>query len=54
MSSHFIKAGALALACASVASATQSYTIDDTYQGSNFFNQFDFFTVRCVRSSKIV
>ena len=46
MSFQLMKAGALALAYASVAAAAKSYTIEDTYEGRNFFNNFDFFTVR--------
>ncbi|RDW92231.1 hypothetical protein BP5796_01625 [Coleophoma crateriformis] len=42
--SLLLKAGALALACAGTASATQQYTIQDTYSGSNFFDMFSFFT----------
>jgi hypothetical protein len=40
-----MKVGAFALACASAASAAKIYTIDETYEGQNFFNKFDFFTV---------
>jgi hypothetical protein len=46
MSSHFMKASVLTLACASVASAVKSYTIDENYEGSSFFDKFDFFSVR--------
>ncbi|RDW79847.1 hypothetical protein BP6252_04485 [Coleophoma cylindrospora] len=42
--SLLLKASALALACAGTASATQQYTIQDTYTGSNFFDMFSFFT----------
>ncbi|KAH8676897.1 concanavalin A-like lectin/glucanase domain-containing protein [Tricladium varicosporioides] len=44
MSSSLIKAGALALACASTVSATLKYTLapEDTYEGGDFFEKFDF------------
>lgn len=45
MSLQFMKVGAIALACASVASAAKSYTIDEKYEGETFFDKFDFFTV---------
>jgi hypothetical protein len=41
--SIILKAGALALACASTALAT--YTLDDDYSGAGFFDKFDFITV---------
>lgn len=46
--SRIIKAGAFALACASTVSATLQYTLEttDDYSGTNFFDMFDFFTVR--------
>lgn len=45
--SLILKAGALALACASTVSATEKYTLDagDNYKGSNFFDSFDFMSV---------
>lgn len=48
MSSRIIKACAFALICASTVSATLQYTLqtDDNYSGANFFDLFDFFTVR--------
>jgi hypothetical protein len=46
MSLQLMKVGALALACASVASAAKTYQIDEDYEGGNFFNKFDFFSVR--------
>lgn len=48
MSSTLIKAGALALACASTVSATLKYTLapGDNYEGGNFFEKFDFKAVR--------
>ncbi|KAF4637866.1 hypothetical protein G7Y89_g211 [Cudoniella acicularis] len=44
--SRIMKAGALALACASTVTAIQQYTLDptDNYAGSNFFNMFDFWS----------
>jgi len=46
MPSSIFKAGVLALACASTASATTQYTLKDDYEGVNFFDKFNFFTVR--------
>ncbi len=41
-------AGAFALASASTVSATLKYTLEttDDYSGTNFFDMFNFFTVR--------
>jgi len=44
-SSILFKAGVLALACASTASATLQYELTDDYSGSNFLNGFNFQTV---------
>jgi hypothetical protein len=56
-SSLIFKVGALALACASTATATFQYVLVDSYNGSTFFDNMDFFTVstvqkvRCLESS---
>jgi hypothetical protein len=44
-SSLIFKAGALALACASTATATFQYVLVDNYNGSTFFDKMDFLTV---------
>lgn len=46
-SSFLLKAGAFALAYAGVVSADKKYTCSaaDKYEGSDFFDKFDFFTV---------
>ena len=40
------KAGLLALACAGTATAASQYILsaEDTYQGTSFFDKFDFFS----------
>jgi hypothetical protein len=45
MPSLFFKAGALALACASTASAIYTLAPEDDYSGPNFFDGFYFNTV---------
>jgi hypothetical protein len=47
-SSLILKVGALALACASTATATFQYVLVDNYNGSTFFDKMDFFTVSTV------
>lgn len=42
MSPSIIKAGALALACASTAFATYVLAPEDEYSGLGFFDKFDF------------
>jgi len=46
--STFVKAGILALAYASQVEAVLKYTLDpsDNYSGEDFFNNWDFITVR--------
>lgn len=40
--SLLVKAGVLALACANAAAAATVYTLEDTYEGENFFSKFNF------------
>ena len=45
-SSLVLRATTLALVCASTASATLKYVLQDNYEGETFFENLDFFAVR--------